>query len=38
MDVIVRTPEEVEARVAMGDFFVIEILEKGRILYARDAA
>jgi predicted nucleotidyltransferase len=38
MDVIVRTPEEVETRVAMGDFFVIEILEKGRILYARDAA
>lgn len=38
MDVLVRTPEEVEARVAMGDFFVIEILEKGRVLYARDAA
>ncbi|HZP83972.1 MAG TPA: nucleotidyltransferase domain-containing protein [Chthonomonadaceae bacterium] len=38
MDVLVRTPSEVEARVAMGDFFVIEILEKGKVLYDRGAA
>jgi hypothetical protein len=35
MDIIVRTPAEVEQRLAMGDFFVAEILEKGRVLYER---
>lgn len=38
MDVIVRTPQEVEQRIALGDFFVIEILDKGRVLYSNDAA
>ena len=38
MDVIVRTPQEVEARLAMGDFFIKEILDRGRVLYERDAA
>src|SRR5579859_7256052 len=37
MDVIVRTPQEVETRLQMGDFFVKEILEKGKVLYHRDA-
>ena len=35
MDVIVRTPQEVEERLQMGDFFVAEILDKGKVLYER---
>jgi hypothetical protein len=38
MDVIVRTPEEVETRLSMGDFFIKEIVDRGRVLYQRDAA
>lgn len=33
MDVIVRTPAEVQQRLDMGDFFIAEILEKGQVLY-----
>jgi predicted nucleotidyltransferase len=36
MDVIVRTPEEVRQRLEMGDFFVAEILSRGKVLYERD--
>ena len=35
MDVIVRTPAEVKQRLAMGDSFLAEILEKGTVLYER---
>lgn len=38
MDILVYTPEEIEQRLKIGDFFFIEILEKGKVLYARDAA
>ncbi|MBI4332248.1 MAG: nucleotidyltransferase domain-containing protein [Chloroflexi bacterium] len=38
MDVIVRTPAEIEERLAMGDFFIAEILEKGKVLYQRKPA
>jgi hypothetical protein len=38
MDVLVRTPAEVEERLAMGDFFLAEILEKGKVLYCRESA
>ncbi len=38
MDVIVRTPQEVETRLALGDFFIQEILARGKVLYERDAA
>ncbi len=38
MDVIVRTPEQVETRLAMGDFFIKEILDQGKVLYQRDVA
>ena len=38
MDVIVRTPDEVESRLALGDFFVKEVLDRGKVLYQRDAA
>lgn len=33
MDVLVRTPAEIAERLAMGDFFMAEILEKGKVLY-----
>jgi predicted nucleotidyltransferase len=38
MDVIVRTPAEMAQRLAMGDFFLAEILEKGKVLYRRESA
>jgi predicted nucleotidyltransferase len=38
MDVIVRTPAEMVERLAMGDFFLAEILRKGRVLYRRESS
>jgi uncharacterized protein len=38
MDVIVRTPQEVEARLAVGDFFIKEIFDRGKVLFQRDVA
>jgi predicted nucleotidyltransferase len=38
LDVIVRTPEEVELRLKIGDFFIKDIVDRGRVLYRRDAA
>lgn len=35
MDILVRTPDEIERRLQMGDFFIAEILEKGKVLYER---
>jgi predicted nucleotidyltransferase len=35
VETIVLTPREVASRVAAGDQFVAEILEKGQVLYAR---
>lgn len=32
---IVYTPEEIENRLFIGDDFVAEVLERGRVLYAR---
>src|SRR5512137_2918131 len=38
LDILVRTPENIEHRSSMGDFFMQDILRKGRILYeARNA-
>ncbi len=37
MDIIVRTPTEMVERLAMGDFFLAEILEKGEVLYRRES-
>jgi len=34
VDVIVRTPETLRRRLDLGDFFLREIIEKGRVLYA----
>ena len=33
IDILVRTPEKVRERLQMGDGFMGEILEKGRVLY-----
>lgn len=33
VDILVRTPEEVKTRSELGDFFLREILQKGKILY-----
>ena len=37
MDIIVRTPAEIDERLAKGDFFIADILNKGKVLYQRDA-
>ena len=34
-DILVLTPEEVEKRLALGDFFIQEIWEKGKVLYEK---
>jgi predicted nucleotidyltransferase len=34
VDVVVRTPEELAARVAQGDVFLREVVERGQVLYA----
>jgi predicted nucleotidyltransferase len=36
VDLIVRTPETVRERLAMGDGFLREILEHGKVLYEAD--
>ena len=33
IDVLVRTPEEIQQRLAWNDFFIREITEKGKVLY-----
>jgi uncharacterized protein len=32
-DLLVRTPEQVRERIEMGDFFMQEIVERGKVLY-----
>ena len=34
LDLLVRSPREIERRRAMGDFFIGEILDRGQLLYA----
>jgi uncharacterized protein len=36
VDLLVRTPEKVRERLDMGDDFMREILEKGKVLYEAD--
>jgi len=36
VDLLVRTPEQVRERIALGDCFIREIMEKGRVLYESD--
>jgi predicted nucleotidyltransferase len=35
MDILVRTPEQLEKRIAMGDYFLREITTRGQVLYER---
>jgi predicted nucleotidyltransferase len=35
VELLVYTPEEIEERLKMNDFFVKEVLERGEILYER---
>ncbi len=35
VDILVRTPAEIERRLAIGDYFIREIMERGRVLYER---
>jgi predicted nucleotidyltransferase len=35
MDLLVRTPANVKARIELGDYFLREIVEEGRTLYQR---
>jgi len=35
VDILVRTPQEIEGAVAKGDFFIREILTEGKVLYER---
>jgi uncharacterized protein len=32
-DIIVRTPEQIKTRLDLGDFFIQEIIQKGKVLY-----
>lgn len=36
LDILVRTPEEIEQRLKIGDYFIQEVMERGKILYERD--
>ncbi|MBI4128017.1 MAG: nucleotidyltransferase domain-containing protein [Parcubacteria group bacterium] len=36
IDIIVYTPEQVAGRLKQGDFFIHEVLNKGKVLYARE--
>jgi predicted nucleotidyltransferase len=38
LDLLVRTPAQIEERLSLGDFFVKEITERGRVLYEADNA
>ncbi len=33
LDIIVRTPKQLEERIAMGDLFLLEIVTGGKVLY-----
>lgn len=36
LDLLVRTPQQISRRLAMGDSFIREILERGKVLYEAD--
>jgi predicted nucleotidyltransferase len=35
LDIVIRTPQQVKERLAMGDPFLLEITSKGKVLYER---
>lgn len=36
VDILIRTPEKVQQRIEMGDCFMREIMEEGKVLYEAD--
>lgn len=38
LDLLVRTPEQIQQRLEMGDFFIQDIIKKGRVLYEANYA
>ena len=38
LDLLARTPAQIEERIGMGDFFIKEIIERGKILYESEDA
>jgi predicted nucleotidyltransferase len=38
MDILVRTPKEIEKRVKLGDYFIKRILNGGKVLYDKAAS
>jgi predicted nucleotidyltransferase len=38
MDILVRTPQEIEKRVKLGDYFIKKILNGGKVLYDKAAS
>lgn len=38
LDLLVRTPEQMKERQALGDTFISEILERGKVMYEADHA
>jgi predicted nucleotidyltransferase len=36
VDILVKTPKEVEKALEGGDFFIKEIMERGKVMYARN--
>ena len=37
VDLLVRTPRQIEERLSMNDFFIKEIITKGKVLYERNS-
>ena len=37
MDILVRTPQQIKERIPRGDYFLREIVAKGKILYERNS-
>ena len=35
LDILVRTPTDLERRIALGDFFLREVVKKGKAIYER---
>lgn len=35
MDILVRTPQEITKRLEYGDFFIRDIIDRGKVLYER---
>lgn len=35
VDILVRTPQEIEQRIPLGDYFLCDIVSKGQVLYER---